>query len=439
MSHNGFQFYLVYILFFLSVSHGWLFQDDDKKGGAEVTTDGNVITSSNQQDEESSSVGQPIKVIFINQASKAMDIYWDDGSYGVIVTTQLNTGGQAELSTYVGHTFHWNVHGRRQQVGVDVVITADKKEYILPADTKVTVDKNTCQDRHRRCKLDAQNGECIRNPGWMIVNCPVSCQKCDMLDMSKRCDRKLPHLNMSDVPTWQPGDLNKLFEDIMNNPLLYSKYNPKALSQPPDGPWVITFENMIEEDEADALVLSVSNQFERSTDTGEANELGEAQKLVSTGRTSENAWCVGQCYTNKKVMRLTERVENITKIPSGHYENFQVLRYRPGQFYRVHHDMSAADNAIPCGPRILTFFLYLSDVEEGGGTNFPRLDLTVQPKRGSAVLWPSVMDHDPTKQDPRTHHQALPVVKGTKFAANAWIHLYDYKMPNLWGCTGAFG
>jgi len=29
----------------------------------------------------------------------------------------------------------------------------------------------------------------------------------------------------------------------------------------------------------------------------------------------------------------------------------------------------------------------------------------VQPKRGKAVLWPSVMDGDPTRQDPRTHHQ----------------------------------
>ncbi len=27
---------------------------------------------------------------------------------------------------------------------------------------------------------------------------------------------------------------------------------------------------------------------------------------------------------------------------------------------------------------------------------------------------------------------------GTKFAANSWIHLYDYAKPNLWGCTGSF-
>jgi hypothetical protein len=30
------------------------------------------------------------------------------------------------------------------------------------------------------------------------------------------------------------------------------------------------------------------------------------------------------------------------------------------------------------------------------------------------------------------------VIKGTKFAANAWIHQFDYSEPNIWGCTGAF-
>ena len=31
-----------------------------------------------------------------------------------------------------------------------------------------------------------------------------------------------------------------------------------------------------------------------------------------------------------------------------------------------------------CGPRVLTFFLYLSDVEVGGGTDFPDLGITVR-------------------------------------------------------------
>lgn len=98
-------------------------------------------------------------------------------------------------------------------------------------------------------------------------------------------------------------------------------------------------------------------------------------------------------------------------------------------------------NSIPhqvdrqCGPRILTFFLYLSDVEAGGGTNFPQLDITIEPKRGRALLWPSVLDSDPMAKDSRMHHQALEVVAGTKFAANGWIHMYDYQKPQANGCN----
>jgi prolyl 4-hydroxylase len=89
----------------------------------------------------------------------------------------------------------------------------------------------------------------------------------------------------------------------------------------------------------------------------------------------------------------------------------------------------------PCGPRILTFFLYLSNVESGGGTNFPTLDdLTIQPKLGRALLWPSVLNSNPRSRDYRMIHQALPVQEGMKFAANGFIHLNDYETPQRYGC-----
>lgn len=55
-----------------------------------------------------------------------------------------------------------------------------------------------------------------------------------------------------------------------------------------------------------------------------------------------------------------------------------------------------------------------------------------------ALLWPSTLDEDPSSIDYRTYHAALPVIKGVKYAANSWIHLYNYHVPNLWGCTGSF-
>jgi prolyl 4-hydroxylase len=116
----------------------------------------------------------------------------------------------------------------------------------------------------------------------------------------------------------------------------------------------------------------------------------------------------------------------------------QVLKYELGQKYTVHHDYGAEDIHLACGPRILTFFLYLSDVEEGGETAFPSLNIAVKPKKGRALLWPSTLNDNPEAQDTRTFHEAKPVIQGTKMAANSWIHLYNFEKPNLWGCTGAF-
>ena len=58
--------------------------------------------------------------------------------------------------------------------------------------------------------------------------------------------------------------------------------------------------------------------------------------------------------------------------------------------------------------------------ECGGGTGFPELNITVQPKKGSALLWPSVLDEKPNEKDDRTDHEALAVKKGIKYGANAW-------------------
>ena len=151
-----------------------------------------------------------------------------------------------------------------------------------------------------------------------------------------------------------------------------------------------------------------------------------------------NAWCREECESNPHVISLYKKIEEITLVPRSHYESFQVLRYETGQKYNLHHDADESDNNLACGPRILTFFLYLSDVDEGGETAFPALGIAVKPKKGRAILWPSTLEVTPNKIDIRTLHEARPVIRGVKLAANAWIHLYDFQKPNIWGCTGAF-
>jgi prolyl 4-hydroxylase len=289
------------------------------------------------------------------------------------------------------------------------------------------VKKGQCFDRHTVCKQYASGGECEKNPGWMIINCPVSCNACELLDPAVRCDRK--RLNMSDTPIYAPGDISYMFKTL--NDRFGDSYNITIHSQ---DPWVATIDNFVTDDEVDALIETVEGTWERSTDTGTANEFGEVGRVLSTGRTSSNAWCRDRCQTHPDVQFLMKRISEFTFIPPENSESFQILRYDVGQFYRAHHDYGGGPQGqLICGPRILTFFLYLSDVEEGGETAFPLLNIVVKPKKGTALLWPSVLDHDLLLHESRTLHEAKPVIRGRKYAANAWIHLYEYEKPNLWG------
>jgi prolyl 4-hydroxylase len=175
--------------------------------------------------------------------------------------------------------------------------------------------------------------------------------------------------------------------------------------------------------------------YELSADVGEKQEDGTYSQKTHSGRTSTNAWCVGACYDDPIAQTVMQRIANITGIPETNSENLQLLRYGPQQYYQTHSDYIEYQRDRQCGVRILTFYMYLNDVEEGGGTDFPRVGKTVTPKRGRAVLWPSVLDDDPNTKDPRTIHTALKVIKGEKYGANAWIHNRDFKGPNKRACA----
>lgn len=291
----------------------------------------------------------------------------------------------------------------------------------------------------------AARGTCSAAPGWMIVHCCKSCDEelnaSQLLDFDKRCSRE--RLNMTE-PAWKPGDLNKLFEKWVTDEE-FKQYTPTVLSSPDaafggiDGPWIITFDTFLTDFESEQIWMGGKKAgFERSTDQGASNEFGEMEQIVSKTRTSNNAWCTDACEQMPGVRSATDKIERVTGIPQTNYESFQILQYHKNQFYRMHHDSSAGKDESPAGHRILTFFLYLSDVEEGGATRFSNLGLDVTPKKGKALIWPSVMNDNPEMWDRRMYHEARDVIRGEKRAANHWIHLYDYITPNQWGCTGSF-
>lgn len=300
-----------------------------------------------------------------------------------------------------------------------------------------------CKLNHEECLYWSVMGECETSAEYMHSNCAPLCETCDMLSIEKRCPIDLE--TMPDV--WKPGDLNEFFTNIT---MLaeYQQYEPTVLSRPAYlegdseenadykiGPWVVVLENLMSQEEADRMIeLGALEGYKRSHDVGKLHFDGSFEQNENDGRTSTNAWCQDKCASDPVGKRVIDRVANITNIPQVNSENLQLLKYEVGQFYQLHHDYIPHYLKRQAGVRILTVFLYLNEVEEGGGTSFPLLDLTVEPKRGRALIWPSVLDEDPHMKDPRTDHQALPVIKGVKYGANAWIHQRDFITPSANNC-----
>lgn len=64
-------------------------------------------------------------------------------------------------------------------------------------------------------------------------------------------------------------------------------------------------------------------------------------------------------------------------------EGYRVLKYGRGAEYRAHHDHG------PGNARVLSAVAFLNDNYSGGELVFPKFDVTIQPKAGSCVLFPS--------------------------------------------------
>ena len=306
-----------------------------------------------------------------------------------------------------------------------------KKKRLSVKEIRERAKKMPCKDRHNavECANMASNGNCDEAPGWMAVMCAASCGRCELLDPKIRCDPKTTGASRENAVG--PGDLRRLFEGFANRTDLNVTYLSKE-------PYLVLFNNFITEEEAKVLLSTTDPYLARSTDQGEMSEEGIQEQVVSQGRTSSNAWCMRECEHHPVVKNLQRRIGEVVNVNPLNFEAFQVLRYRRGEKYDVHHDASPHDLSMPAGTRILTFFIYLTDVEEGGETHFPALNQKVRPQKFAALLWPSVMLDDPEQIDGRYVHAALPVVKGVKRAANTWIHQRDYTTNNIWGCTGSF-
>ena len=179
-------------------------------------------------------------------------------------------------------------------------------------------------------------------------------------------------------------------------------------------PHVTLFRQAFTPAECDFLILVAEPTYEPSRIVDEyRDDAAEYREVRVELRTSDGS-TLHPLIEDPATHALTRRLAALSGTLPEQGEPLQILRYRPGQEYRPHHDWLNDPN-----PRVQTALLYLNDDYSGGETAFVRTGLKVRGRRGDVLLFRS--EGPDGGLDPLSEHAGLPVTAGTKYLASRWI------------------
>lgn len=225
------------------------------------------------------------------------------------------------------------------------------------------------------------------------------------------------------------------------------EFNPERSSwveKVGESPQVYYFHNFLTDAERQHMIEIAAPQMRRSQVVGT-----RGGSVVDDIRTSYGMFI--RRKFDPVIDRIEKRISLFTHIPVSHQEDIQVLRYTRGQKYGAHYDSAYSKDDVGPKFRLATFYMYLSDVEEGGETAFPegskwtdpslgaKLDpsfsecakghVAARPKANDAVLFYSFFANG--TMDMASMHTGCPVVKGIKWGAPVWIHVDEFRPEEL--------
>jgi hypothetical protein len=186
-------------------------------------------------------------------------------------------------------------------------------------------------DNEEDAAATAIASECDRNFRYMKLHCPVACRSCLWLDEKARC---APDPNQTDA--LQAGDLDRLFERIVADPVLVEQFQPEVLSRPAyyntdkggggadpregagGGMWLVSFPAFLTEDEADRMAhLAEQSGLRPSEGTLESETGEEEEEAITVTTEARTSWNTVR-EESKQELKLGERLANDDARASHH-------------------------------------------------------------------------------------------------------------------------
>jgi hypothetical protein len=185
---------------------------------------------------------------------------------------------------------------------------------------------------------------------------------------------------------------------------------------------IIVFKNVIKKDDCKFIIDTIENKasWDEATTFGKVENYRKTQVSFLTqifGAHSELlkahsilSYSFKVCMEQLMKIYKYEFDKNLeTHIKYNGDEGFQVLKYQEEDFYKEHIDGGFNLEV----KRTLSFIFYLNDDFVGGETYFPRQDVSISPKIGDVLVFPSNYTHP---------HESKSIVKGTKYSAVIWSY-----------------
>jgi len=200
-------------------------------------------------------------------------------------------------------------------------------------------------------------------------------------------------------------------------------------------PPVLIADNFFSDAECDAYT---ELQNAKATDAHKLEQSATFSGATAQARTS-TTWFVAY----QRVGHLLAKASALLGVDDiARFEEPQLVRYAPGQYFNWHYDAVPPTLLTNGGQRLCTLLVYLNDVPEGGRTSFRDLRaggtdetgrplrLMVAPKKGRVIIFCPAAAADGAPDD-RTLHAGEPTAQGEdKWIAQLWLHESPYA-PNV--------
>ncbi len=130
------------------------------------------------------------------------------------------------------------------------------------------------------------------------------------------------------------------------------------------------------------------------------------------------------------VAAVRRRIDDLLGLDPALGEPVQGQRYSVGQEFKHHFDYFVTSHDYwntergRGGQRTWTAMAFLNAVDEGGATDFPKVDLTIAPRAGVLLVWNNMAADG--RPNPRTLHAGTPVLRGTKYVLTRWYRVHPW-------------